>query len=53
MKLIDKILRKRTIIVKVNDPLKNISQIEQTHHRDAGNFLINRLTGIARLYLPT
>ncbi|KIC71917.1 hypothetical protein DB44_CW00900 [Candidatus Protochlamydia amoebophila] len=46
MKLTDKILRKRTIIETVNDQLKNISQIEQTRHRNAGNFLINRLAGI-------
>ncbi|KIC73740.1 hypothetical protein DB44_AV00030 [Candidatus Protochlamydia amoebophila] len=53
MKLSDKILRKRAIIAKVNDPLKNISQIEQTNRRNAGNFLINRLARIAHLYLPT
>ncbi|MBS4164424.1 hypothetical protein PRO82_001752 [Candidatus Protochlamydia amoebophila] len=42
MKLTGKIFRKRAIIAKVNDPLKNISQIEHTRHRNAGNFLINR-----------
>ncbi|MBS4164427.1 Uncharacterized protein PRO82_001755 [Candidatus Protochlamydia amoebophila] len=42
MKLTDKIFRKRAIIATVNDPLKNISQIEQTRHRNAGNLLINR-----------
>uniref|UniRef100_UPI0005A7902D IS982 family transposase n=1 Tax=Candidatus Protochlamydia sp. R18 TaxID=1353977 RepID=UPI0005A7902D len=47
MKLTDKILlRKRAIIETVNDQLKNISQIEQTRHRNAGNFLINLLAGI-------
>ncbi|MBS4164491.1 hypothetical protein PRO82_001820 [Candidatus Protochlamydia amoebophila] len=47
MKLTDKILlRKRAIIETVNDQLKNISQIEQSRHRNAGNFLINRLAGI-------
>ena len=41
MKLNDKILlRKRAIIETVNDQLKNISQIEHTRHRSAGNFLI-------------
>ncbi|WP_226996105.1 transposase, partial [Candidatus Protochlamydia sp. W-9] len=41
MKLTDKILlRKRAIIETVNDQLKNISQIEHTRHRNAGNFLI-------------
>ncbi|WP_075883416.1 IS982 family transposase, partial [Candidatus Protochlamydia sp. W-9] len=47
MKLTDKILlRKRSIIETVNDQLKHISQIEQTRHRYAGNFLINLLAGI-------
>ncbi len=47
MKLTDKILlRKRAIIETVNDQLKNISQIEHTRHRNAGNFLINLLAGI-------
>jgi IS5 family transposase len=48
MKLRDKvILRKRAVIETVNDQLKNISQIEHTRHRSAGNFLINLLAGIA------
>ena len=48
MKLTDRILlRKRAIIETVNDQLKNISQIEHTRHRSAGNFLINLLAGIA------
>jgi len=48
MKLTDKILlRKRVLIETVNDQLKNISQIEHTRHRSAGNFLINLLAGIA------
>ncbi len=47
MKLTDRILlRKRAIIETVNDQLKNISQIEHTRHRSAGNFLINLLAGI-------
>lgn len=42
MKLTDRIfLRKRAIIETVNDQLKNISQIEHTRHRSAGNFMIN------------
>jgi hypothetical protein len=41
------LLRKRAIIETVNDQLKNISQIEHTRHRSAGNFLINLLAGIA------
>jgi hypothetical protein len=40
-------LRKRSIIETVNDQLKNISQIEHTRHRSAGNFLVNILAGIA------
>lgn len=48
MKLRDKvILRKRAVIETVNDQLKNVSQIEHTRHRSAGNFLINLLAGIA------
>jgi hypothetical protein len=48
MKLTDRILlRKRAIVETVNDQLKNISQIEHTRHRSAGNFLINLLAGIA------
>ena len=48
IKLADKLLlRKRAIIETVNDQLKNISQIEHTRHRSAGNFLINLLAGIA------
>lgn len=48
MRLRDKILlRKRAVIETVNDQLKNISQIEHTRHRSAGNFLINMLAGIA------
>jgi hypothetical protein len=48
MKLTDRILlRKRAVVETVNDQLKNISQIEHTRHRSAGNFLINLLAGIA------
>jgi hypothetical protein len=48
MGLTDKaLLRKRAIIETVNDQLKNISQIEHTHHRSATNFLINLLAGIS------
>ncbi|KIC71011.1 hypothetical protein DB44_EZ00030 [Candidatus Protochlamydia amoebophila] len=46
IKLKDKIRRKQAIIETVNDQLKNISQIEQTRHRNAENFLINLLAGI-------
>jgi hypothetical protein len=48
IKLTDKVLlRKRAIIETVNDQLKNISQIEHTRHRSAGNFLVNLLAGIS------
>lgn len=48
MKLTDKVLlRKRSIVETVNDQLKNISQIEHTRHRSAGNFLVNLLAGIS------
>ena len=37
MPLVDKLLlRKRALIESVNDPLKNIAQIEHTRHRSAG-----------------
>jgi hypothetical protein len=54
MRLIDKLwLRKRTLIETVNDPLKNISQIEHTRHRSPANFLVNLVAGlIAYTYQP-
>ncbi len=53
MKLTDKILlRKRAIIETVNDQLKNISQIEHTRHRNAGNFLINLFGMVAYTHQP-
>ncbi|SFI17491.1 Transposase DDE domain-containing protein [Nitrosomonas sp. Nm34] len=40
--LFDKLLlRKRSIIEAVNDPLKNISQIEHSRHRSPVNFFVN------------
>ena len=42
LKAFDKImLRKRAVIESVNDQLKNISQIEHTHHRSPFNFAVN------------
>ncbi len=47
MKLTDKfLLKERAITETVNDQPKNISQIEHTRHRNAGNFLVNLLAGI-------
>lgn len=48
MSLQDKLLlRKGSLIETVNDQLKNISQIEHSHHRSPQNFLANLLAGIA------
>jgi hypothetical protein len=41
--LSDKLLRKRAIIESINDHLKNICQIEHTHHRSPVNFLVHLL----------
>lgn len=43
----DKILlRKRAVIVTVNEELKNICQIEHTRHRSVDNFSTNLIAGI-------
>ncbi len=48
MLLQDKImLRKRALIESVNDELKNICQIEHTHHRSFDNFILNILSALA------
>ncbi len=39
-------LRKRSIIEKIIDQLKNISQIEHSRHRSLPNFLMNLIAGI-------
>ncbi len=45
--LFDKILlRKRSIIETINDPLKNISQIEHSRHRSLSNCMINVMAGL-------
>jgi hypothetical protein len=45
--LFDKLLlRKRARIETVNDPLKNISQIEHTRHRRIAHFRVNLLAGL-------
>ena len=45
--LFDKILlRKRSIIETINDPLKNISQIEHSRHRSLTNCMINVVAGL-------
>ena len=47
MPLMDKLLlRKRAMIETVNDPLKNISQIEHTRHRRIAGFMLNLLGGL-------
>lgn len=52
--LVDKLLlRKRALIERVNDQLKNVSQIEHTRHRSPINFLVNLVAGlIAYTYQP-
>ena len=45
--LLDRLLlRKRFIIETINDPLKNISQIEHSRHRSVKNFMTNLLAGL-------
>ena len=45
--LFDKLLlRKRSIIETVNDPLKNISQIEHSRHRSPFNFFVDLIAGL-------
>ena len=47
MPLIDKILlRKRTIIETIGDPLKNLCQIEHTRHRSGINFRVNVISAL-------
>ena len=47
LSLFDKLLlRKRSIIETVNDPLKNISQIEHARHRSPFNFFVNLIAGL-------
>jgi len=40
------LLRKRAIIETIHDQLKNISQIEHSHHRSGANFLVNLIAGL-------
>lgn len=48
------LLRKRAIIERINDQLKNISQIEHTRHRSPRTFLVNLICGrIAYCHQPT
>lgn len=37
------LLRKRAILEKVNDELKNIAQVEHSRHRSFDNFIVNIL----------
>jgi hypothetical protein len=47
MRLQDKLLsRKRCIIDRIIDQLKNISQIEHSRHRSPVNFCVNVLCGL-------
>ncbi|UVS61788.1 MULTISPECIES: transposase [Nitrosomonas] len=39
-------LRKRSIIETVNDPLKNMSQIEHSRDRSPVNFFVNLIAGL-------
>ncbi|SFJ06125.1 Transposase DDE domain-containing protein [Nitrosomonas sp. Nm34] len=45
--LFDKLLlRKRSVIETVNDPLKNSSQIEHSRHRSPVSFFVNLIAGL-------
>ena len=47
MPMIDKsLLRKRALIETINDPLKNICQIEHSRHRSVANFMVNLVAGL-------
>ena len=47
------LLRKRALIESVNDQLKNVCQIEHTHHRSPYNFLSHLFAGpIAYCHQP-
>ena len=47
MRLWDRVmLRKRFLIETVNDPLKNISQIEHSRHRSVTGFMVNLVAGL-------
>ena len=46
-------LRKRSIIETINDPLKNIFSLEHSRHRSLINFLVNAVAAlIAYCYQP-
>jgi len=40
------LLRKRSIIETINDPLKNISQLEHSRHRSLTGFMLNLLAAL-------
>ena len=47
------LLRKRSIIETINDPLKNISQLEHSRHRSLTGFMLNLVASlIAYSYQP-
>jgi hypothetical protein len=47
MPVLDKLLlRKRALMECVNDPLKNISQMEHTRHRSAAHGIVNMLAAV-------
>ena len=47
MSLMDRVLlRERAIIKSVNDPIKNICQLEPARHRSGVNFLANLVGGL-------
>lgn len=47
MPMVDKLLlRKRAIIETINDPIKNIQQIEHTRHRSVVNAMVNVLAAL-------
>ena len=38
--------RKRALIERINDQLKNICQIERTRHRSTANFMVNVIAAL-------
>ena len=47
LELKDKILlRKRSVIVNINDELKNMCQAKYSRHRSFGNFITNLVSGL-------
>jgi hypothetical protein len=46
------ILRKRSLIETINDPLKNIFSLEHSRHRSLINFLVNATASLVAYSYP-